>query len=254
MSKCDGRGLCGITRALVVPLMLPLVLLAGCNTTEQTIATGTAILGTRPANELEQIYYLGSFDPRGQIPPTIYRIRVRGQSSAFSNTKFASGWVPAALVDSLNSEIGFKNGSVTLADKAEGVAFNLNRRLMQFGPEGFREAPVDHRLVIVMGVDPSNYFQAVDLALGQVAGFESEQSGQALKQTLFGELIKLQGAENKLLQQQQKVELKRQARAATAATAAAAEAAAKAAADAVKNGGDDPGGGGNQPPAGGEPS
>ena len=45
----------------------------------------------------------------------------------------------------------------------------LNRRLIMFGPEGFREAPKNHRLVVVMGASPETFFNAVDRALGVVA-------------------------------------------------------------------------------------
>ena len=40
---------------------------------------------------------------------------------------------------------------------------------MMFGPEGFREAPANHRLVVVMGADPSAFFEAVDQTLGVIA-------------------------------------------------------------------------------------
>ena len=39
-----------------------------------------------------------------QVPPSVYRVRVKGQASFLSATKFASGWVPADLVDSLSYE------------------------------------------------------------------------------------------------------------------------------------------------------
>ncbi|HYE32224.1 MAG TPA: hypothetical protein VEH27_12400, partial [Methylomirabilota bacterium] len=56
-------------------------------------------------DELEQIYYLGVFDPLEQLPPTIYRVTVRGQSSALNRSKFASGWVPAPFIDSLSARV-----------------------------------------------------------------------------------------------------------------------------------------------------
>src|SRR5260370_22843419 len=68
-------------------------------------ATGT--LSVSPSNDLEQIYYIGIFDPREQVPQTIYRVRVRGQASALNQMKFATGWVHADLIDSLaSSSIG----------------------------------------------------------------------------------------------------------------------------------------------------
>ncbi len=41
--------------------------------------------------------------------------------------------------------------------------------MILFGPEGFREAPVDHRLVVVMGSSPEKFFSMVDQTLGIVA-------------------------------------------------------------------------------------
>jgi len=174
---------------------------SGCSTTAQEVAlgaaVGTSILSSIPANELEQIYYLGTFDPRGQLPPTIYRVRVHGQASAFSNVSFASGWVPAGVIDSLSSNVGFKNGAINITgkEKENSVGLDLHRRLMQFGPEGFREAPANHRLVIVMGADPSNYFQGIDMALGQISEFDSQKSGNELKIQLMQQLTELQEAE-----------------------------------------------------------
>ena len=87
------------------------VIQAGCATLEQNVAAGvlgTTVLGARtPAQEIEQIYYLGVFDPQEQVPPTVYRVRVHGQASIISNMKFASGWVHANLIDSLGSHIEF---------------------------------------------------------------------------------------------------------------------------------------------------
>ena len=191
--------------------MIIVGLLSGCATTAQDVALGTAIgtgvLARTPTNELEQIYYLGSFDPRGQLPPTIYRVRVHGQASAFSNVKFASGWVPAEVIDSLNRSVNFKNGDVTITGgDGNPVSLDLQRRLMQFGPEGFREAPANHRLVIVMGADPSEYFQAIDTALGQISKFDAEQNNNELKMKLLRELVRLHDAELDLTQMGNRIE------------------------------------------------
>lgn len=65
---------------------------------------GTAVVGgVLPIDEIEQTYYLGVYDPQGQIPPSIFRVRVNGQSSFLNNTKFASGWAHSSLVDSFES-------------------------------------------------------------------------------------------------------------------------------------------------------
>lgn len=92
-----------------------LLLLTGCETQFQSIAlgaVGATVLGAQaPNNEIEQIYYLGSFDPQDQLPPQVYRVRVHGQASAISGTKFASGWVQSKLIDSLGTSVSFEKGS-----------------------------------------------------------------------------------------------------------------------------------------------
>ena len=173
------------------------LLLAGCDSTSSLvggIAGGTVFGAFSPGQEIEQIYYLGAFDPRGQLPPAMYRLRVHGQASAISGMKFASGWVPAGVIDSLGSHAGFKfpqrgedrsklDPRVQITDAEEGLKAQLSpgRRLMQFGPEGFREAPADHRLVIVMGQSPDDFFEAVDGALGDFSVLRMKQDEDAAK-------------------------------------------------------------------------
>lgn len=162
---------------------------AGCATPVQTAGlaiTGTTLVGAQiPSDELEQIYYLGVFDPLEQLPPSIYRVTVRGQSSFLNQSKFASGWVPAPLIDSLSARVNDSTGiGETRFAHPEGVTdqnvqLKTGRRLVMFGPEGFREAPRDHRLVIVMGADPAKYFEAVDLALADIGGTTVERGNQA---------------------------------------------------------------------------
>lgn len=153
-------------------------LAAGCATPTVTNsvvgASATALLAHTPTTNIVQTYYLGVFDPREQLPPTIYRIRVQGQASALSATRFASGWVRAELMDSLSGQIVAEGNGVKITGNGSALAKELdkgalNRRLIMFGPEGFREAPKDHRLAVVMGSDPDAFFGAVDRALGVVA-------------------------------------------------------------------------------------
>lgn len=172
-------------REVVVPL-LAAILLTGCATVAQTNSLvgglGVTTLGNSPTTNLRQTYYLGVFDPREQLPPTIYRLRVHGQASALSRTAFASGWVRADLVDSLSGKVMTEksNGSITedvaMRVQKEEDRNALDRRLIMFGPEGFREAPKNHRLVVVMGSNPSSFFNAVDSALGTVAEVSQGQS------------------------------------------------------------------------------
>ncbi len=156
-----------------------LALLTGCAAPWQTGLLGvgaTGVLGHSPTSNISQTYYLGAFDPLEQMPPTIYRIRVQGQASALSKTAFASGWVRADLVDSLSGRVDADTSAVRVSGTpVDAIApqgdsrIELNRRLIMFGPEGFREAPRDHRLVVVMGSNPESFFSSVDRALGVVA-------------------------------------------------------------------------------------
>ena len=177
------------------------ILQYGCSglTPEENLTLGvlgTTVAGGRsPSTEIEQVYYLGVFDPQEQLPQEVYRIRVHGQASAISFTRFASGWVRADLIDSLGTGIAFgKNGSnisITKAGQDGMASLKTGRRLMLFGPEGFREAPKDHRLVIVMGSNPEDFFNAVDTSLGTVAGAMEERRNSQLGQLLFEALTHL---------------------------------------------------------------
>jgi hypothetical protein len=168
--------------ARLIPLLVLAASVAGC-TLSGLLATvgGATLVGARsPSHELEQIYYLGVFDPDDQVPPSLYRLTVRGQASFISLVKFASGWVPAHLVDSLETRIQFKEKSTELdfstGDPGRHSKLTPGRRLMLFGPEGFREAPANHRLVIVMGSNADQYFESVEQVLGAVAAAKREQA------------------------------------------------------------------------------
>ena len=145
------------------------------------------------AHKIQQTYYLGVFDPDEQVPSAVYRVTVSGEADAISNTKFASGWVPAGLVDSLGSDISMpmdKNGvKITAASKEAKTKLQTGRRMVAFGPEGFREAPADHRLVIVMGSSPEAFFKAIDEGLKAYAGATAERRQEGLQRALFEALI-----------------------------------------------------------------
>jgi hypothetical protein len=171
---------------------------SGCSNTAETIVAGlggVAFLAHSPSNEIEQIYYLGVFDPQEQVPPTVYRVRVRGQASPISFTRFASGWVQADLIDSLGTSIAFDEESrsvkIQKTDDDWCGSLQTGRRLMLFGPEGFREAPKDHRLVIVMGSSPEAFFEAIDESLGAVSKAKVDQQNAAVDRLLFEQLIRL---------------------------------------------------------------
>lgn len=195
--------------AVTAALVVLGVALAGCSSTTGNVAlgaVGATLLGARsPAHEIEQIYYLGVFDPRGQVPEMIYRVTVKGQASFISNTKYASGWVPAPLVDSLSSGIklsaraGAGEAPTITAGGAETMSsLQTGRRLVLFGPEGFREAPRDHRLVIVMGTSPEKFFQAIDTALGEVADVQIERDNSQLQREIFQALLAIKDERSRL--------------------------------------------------------
>jgi hypothetical protein len=185
-----------------------LIALSGCSlnpATRNTLAgAGVAALGVTPSMNLEQVYYLGVFDPQEQLPPTLYRVRVRGQASALNFSRYASGWVHADLIDSLSTVAKFSGKEldsgiqVTPGTGDDYKSFTPGRRLVMFGPEGFREAPANHRLVIAMGSSPERFFAAVDQALGNVAAATQGQSGPNLERSLFREILRLKSERERL--------------------------------------------------------
>jgi hypothetical protein len=148
------------------------------------IVGATVAGGQTPSHDLQQVYYLGVFDPQSQVPSAVYRLTVRGQSSLINYTNFASGWVPAEVADALTGNISFNPETKVVETKgATGVTrFPVGRGLVLFGPEGFRVAPRDHRLVIVMSGDPSKYFEAIESALGEIAANRQLQGADTAKQ------------------------------------------------------------------------
>ncbi len=61
---------------------------------------------------------------------------------------------------------------------------------MLFGPHGFREAPENHRLVLVMGSSPEEYFRALDTAIGEIPQILAERKRSNLNNLLFDALSK----------------------------------------------------------------
>ena len=200
-----------IKRIFALPCLILLLVLntIGCNALPQNIALGaaitTAVGAIIPGHDIEQVYYLGSFDPQEQVSPALYRVRVRGQASIISWMRFGSGWVPAELIDSLgiSVEINKADGKIvfTKADNEQLSKLKIGRRLMQFGPEGFRVVPKEHRLVIVMGSDPENFFAAMDEALGAVSQAKVDQGNNVLNRVLFEAMATVR-AEKQLVEAQ----------------------------------------------------
>lgn len=193
-----------------VALALAMAAVAGCESAAGNYAlaggiAGTALLlGQAPGNELEQVYYLGVLDPQEQVPSSVYRVTVRGQSSALSRMRFASGWVNASVIDSLEGSVKIgttqQDGAVTVGNptgtgnvggEAKFSEVQTGRRLVMFGPEGFREAPKGHRLVIVMGANPDAFFGSVDKALANVTTAQVERLDAKTSNAVLDEMTKL---------------------------------------------------------------
>ncbi len=182
--------------------------LSACNQTDKITAgvgVGALVLAQAPTQEIDQTHYVGIFDPADQIPPMVYRIRVRGQSSMLSFAKVQAGWVPAPVADSLSTNFSLfarategqaapSPGLTTTEAKDIGrsdISKSIRRRLLMFGPEGFREAPSEHRFVVVAGGSPDEFFKAVDTALGDVAAARDGAGTRALRGDLLTVLADL---------------------------------------------------------------
>jgi hypothetical protein len=155
---------CRQTITLLLGITLASTARAVSPNTLADVLGGTLLIGsTTASNRLEQIYYLGTFDPDNRVPPTFFRIRVHGQASFLSRMKFGSGWVPAAITDSLADNVSY-TATPTSSSGQSFLATNrpYGSRLQQYGPEGFRNVPDDHRLVLIMGSSPDKFFAMVD--------------------------------------------------------------------------------------------
>ncbi|HYL82014.1 MAG TPA: hypothetical protein VEU07_14445, partial [Candidatus Acidoferrum sp.] len=68
------------------------------------------------------------------------------------------------------------------------------RSLVLYGPEGFRSVPQDHRLVLVMSSDPSEFFKQVQL----IAGAKAEGDASGEREVLL-ELLQEESVVNEIL-------------------------------------------------------
>ncbi|KZN52816.1 hypothetical protein [Pseudoalteromonas luteoviolacea] len=173
--------------------------LGGCGLTPQEAGVVGAIAGGGSTyftthtvtGEVYQVYYLGVFDPINQISPTFYRITVRGQSNLFSDMKFASGWVPAESIDTLTSKVEMTNQGLNVDANGGAQITSARRKFVLMGPEGVREGPENHRLVIVMGSSPHNFFSAIDSAMGELLSFEQTKAHDPVNRMLMEELLSI---------------------------------------------------------------
>lgn len=205
----------GTTGRAAVAALLIAGGLSACESLEGNITLGaigaTALAARTPTHEIEQIYYVGAFDPLGQLEPQMYRIRVHGQASPISQMSFASGWVRAEVVDSLGTTLAFDRqaGGVAVgnATAAETAPFLDGRKIFVFGPEGTRKVPEQHRLAIVMGASPEAFFKAIDSVLGTVAETTAEQHDSRLARELFEALVQVDAESQGLIEVQKDLAL-----------------------------------------------
>ena len=169
--------------AFAVLMLASMATSFGCANRYQNALLGMGLVAQSPTNELEQTYYLGVFDPQGQVPLQMYRIRVHGQAS-LGSTKFASGWVPASVIDTLNLQ-AVDNESNVVGLGEQGESFLTGRNLVAFGPEGFREVPQNHRLVMIMGHKADEFFKAVSESLGAVSDAKHQIGTTEVNHELF---------------------------------------------------------------------
>jgi hypothetical protein len=164
----------------------------GCTLTDKItggVVGGTLLLAGTPAQDMEQTHYLGVFDPQDQLPPAIYRVRLRGQASLISSAKIQSGWVPAGIADSLSTNLSAFGESSTAGALPDQL--KVGRRLVAFGPDGFREAPANHRFVVVAGSTPEAFFQAASQVLGDVANARDGAATRVLRTEILEALVAL---------------------------------------------------------------
>ena len=205
-------------RRLAVGLFIAfsVVVFQGCTSTEKSLMLGvgaaTVLEGQAPAHEIQQTYYFGVFDPQDQLPPQMYRIRVHGQASFLSATQFASGWVPAQLIDSLNTSASFTNaGRVDVNQENNALLSDLDEghRLVLFGPQGFRKAPRNHRLVIIMGSSPEEFFKTIKQTVSKVSKVIQERRNTSLTKKLFRALVIAKADRDRLSELRRELEIKK---------------------------------------------
>jgi hypothetical protein len=114
------------------------------------------------ASTVKETFYVGRFDPLTQLPEELYRFRLKGSSGCLSSVRFASGWLPAEMVDPLDTQLTISpkgKVGVDAGDENNKAHVEAYRTMRLFGPEGFVEVPKDFRLCVIMGSDPGEFFR-----------------------------------------------------------------------------------------------
>ncbi len=152
------------------------------------------VLGACASQDFRQVYYLGVYDPNEEVTQQLYRVSIQGDTAWYSTVKYASGWAPADAVDSLMGTVTQEKAGLRIRTEGGDVRLPPGRSLVLYGPEGFRIVPQDHRLVLVMSSDPSEFFKQVQLIAG--AKVEADLSGE--REVLL-ELLQEESLVNQLL-------------------------------------------------------
>lgn len=155
---------------------------------------GPFVLAACASQDFQQTYYLGVYDPNEEVTQQLYRVTIVGDAKWYSNVKYASGWAPAEAVDALTGTVTPEKARIKISGEGGDVRLPPGRSLVLYGPEGFRVVPQDHRLVLVMSSDPSEFFKQVQLIAG--AKVEADIAGE--REVLL-ELLQEESLVNQLL-------------------------------------------------------
>lgn len=156
---------------------------------------GPLLLGACASQDFQQTYYLGVYDPNEDVTQQLYRVKVSGDTPWYSTVKYASGWAPAETIDALTGAVEQRRDGIRIGAQGPEVRLPPGRSLVLYGPEGFRIVPQDHRLVLVMSSDPSEFFKQVQLIAG--AKVEADISGE---REMLLELLQEESLVNQILQ------------------------------------------------------
>jgi hypothetical protein len=100
--------------------------------------------------EIQQVYYFAVVDLERHSLSGVYRLTVHGQASMLNKTKFATGWVPSAIVDALHCDIKAASASSPsnavepacagpkLAAAIKNMSGSIEERLSVGPPTGLR--------------------------------------------------------------------------------------------------------------------
>ena len=88
--RCKARF---VLAALLVPALW--LCAGGCGSLEANIVLGavggTGLLAQAPGHEIQQVYYLGVFDPHSQAPTEIYTLSLHDALPIFNNVLIITG-------------------------------------------------------------------------------------------------------------------------------------------------------------------